>query len=417
MRADSFVAAAGWLLPMSSPPVRDGAILVRDGRIEWIGPRPLLPPAGAGGRLIAYPRSIILPGWINAHTHLNLTAAAGLPRPTPSSFTQWVRRLLQITSGWSEDLVLKSIRAGLDLSLAGGATAVVHQSTAPPLRPFLEHPLRSVVLHEVIGFPQSRCEKLLLEAENWLSEARKACRGTRVTPGLAVHALYSTGPDLACALADLAERQQAPLAIHLSESEEELRFLNDGSGPIRDLLEERNAWDPVWIPPARTPVALAEELGLLKLPLLAVHCNYLTSADRAALVRSPAAVVWCPGSHAFFGHAEHPAPGLVKAGVTVLLGTDSLASNSALDMLREVRLAAARGSEPGGEEWLRSATVESARHLRGAAGPGRLAAGEPADFQIVTSAEEIDDPVEVLLRGTLQVKRVLIDGNICLPGE
>src|SRR5439155_6133245 len=124
-------------------------------------------------------------------------------------------------------------------------------------------------------------------------------------------------------LAVLARERDVPVSIHLAETREELRFLERGGGEFEALLRERGAWDEGWRPPGVSPVRLAAEVGLLELRGAAVHLNYLSADDIALLRQGRLVPVWCPGSHAWFGHDEHPAARLVAAGVPVALGTDS----------------------------------------------------------------------------------------------
>lgn len=411
--AETTVLAASWVLPLTSPPIRDGAVLVEEGKVAWVGPRSELPAPPRPARLIARPASILLPGWMNAHAHLNLTAAAGLLPAGDDGFTGWVRRLIATTERWPSSLVDQSVTAGLDLLLASGTTTVVHQSTLPRLDRFLNHPVRSIVLHEVIGFKDEWCERLLAEARTWLEQARRKCRGTRVQPGLAVHSLYSSGPRLARALAATARECQVPFAVHLAETQDELQFLHRGTGPFRDLLAARGAWDESWRPPQCSPVELADSLGLLAAPGFAAHCNYLTRDDASLLARGSLRPVWCPGSHAFFGHSQWPAELLSQAGTPVCLGTDSLASNNSLDMLREARLAIARAPAGAAEEWLATA-AGSGWPSRAGAG---ISPGAPADLQLVVLDSEPPDPIRALIEDVYRIELVMIDGERVFPRE
>lgn len=405
------MVAASWVLPLTAPPIRDGAVLIEGSEVAWVGPRSELPSATRPAHLIARPASILLPGWMNAHAHLNLTAAAGLLPAGDDGFTGWVRRLIATTERWPPSLVDQAMTAGLDLLLATGTTTVVHQSTLPRLDPFLNHPIRSIVLHEVIGFKDEWCERLLAEARRWLEEAQRKCRGTHVQPGLAVHSLYSAGPRLARALAETARECQAPFAVHLAETQDELQFLQQGTGSIRDLLVDRGAWDDSWRPPGCSPVALADSLGLLAAPGFAAHCNYLTRDDASRLARGSLRPVWCPGSHAFFGHPQWPAVLLSQAGTPVCLGTDSLASNNSLDMLREARLAIAKGPAQAAEKWLATAA--------GAGWPNGSGAGirphAPADLQLLVLDGEPGDPIQALIEGEYRIELVMIDGERVFP--
>jgi 5-methylthioadenosine/S-adenosylhomocysteine deaminase len=154
-----------------------------------------------------------------------------------------------------------------------------------------------------------------------------------------------------------------------------------------------------------------------------VHCNYLADEDVELLARAQLTPIWCPGSHRYFGHRQHPAARLLSAGVEIALGTDSMASNRGLDMLREVRLAAELLPEVPREAWLRAATLGGAEALGLGAITGSLEGGKAADLQVVTvlnsrsgdvaagqETETITDPLSALVDGTVRVRMVLVDG-------
>jgi aminodeoxyfutalosine deaminase len=408
------ILAAEWVLPVVSDPIRDGVVAVEDTKIAWVGPRRDLPSRFLQARVRSFPRSLMLPGWVNAHSHLNLTAALGLVPGTGEGFADWIRQVVRLQERWPPEIVRKSVAAGLDLLASTGTTTVAHVSTMPGLEPFLEHPMRSVVFHEPIGFAGARRRELLRQAEEWLdsAEALIADAGTeRVSLGIAPHAAYSVSAGLLEDLSALAGRKRLPLSIHVSETRAELEFLCTGGGQLRELLEERGAWDPAWSPPGVSPVRYLRDLGLLDRPGLAVHCNYLSEEDAGLLARGRLTPVWCPGSHAFFGHRDHPAGRLLDAGAAVALGTDSLASNMGLSMLREVRLASDLRPDVSPQAWLRGATLTAAEGLGIGSATGSLEAGKAADMQVLEGVpEETTDPLAALFGANLRVRQLLVDG-------
>jgi cytosine/adenosine deaminase-related metal-dependent hydrolase len=410
------LVAAPWVLPICAPPIADGVVAVEAGRIAWVGPRAELPSRFLGARFRAFPGAVVLPGWVNAHSHLNLTGALGLLSGTAEDFPGWARQVIAFLGACPPHLVRQSVLAGLDLLASAGTTTVAHVSTRPELGPFLERRVRAVVFHEAIGFPAARAPGLLEEAREWLEGAsavlERAGAG-HVRLGLAAHAPYSTSAELIAGVAGLARAQGVPFSLHLAETRGETEFLRTGQGPFRELLEERNAWDPAWQPPGLSPVRYAAALGVLGQTGCAVHCNYVDEEELGLLARARLTPVWCPGSHRFFGHAAHPAPRLLGAGARLALGTDSLASNRGLDMLREVRLAAAAAPEVSREAWLRAATLDAAAALGLGHLVGSLEPGKAADLQVVGGVEDAGtatDPLAVLFEGDVRVRWVLVDG-------
>lgn len=416
------VLAADWVIPVASPPIPDGAVALEGGRIAWVGRRPDLPSRFLGASFRAFPQSLLLPGWVNAHSHLNLTGAMGLIRGSADRFPNWIRAVLDFQRRLTPELVHRSVRAGLDLLAYTGTTAVAHTSSFPEVEPFLDHPLRSVVFHEALGFPAAGAAEALREAEEWLDSAEAVIAdagATHVRPGLAAHAPYSTSPQLIRGIALLARRRGVPFSIHLAETREEAAFLRSGAGPFRHLLEELGRWEPGWSPPGTGPIEYAAALGLLgpEGPAgCAVHCNYLEPGDAERIRAGRLVPTWCPGSHLFFGHEPHPAAELIAAGIPVAVGTDSPASNAGLTMLREVRLAAAAcpGTDPW--EWVRAGTLTAARALGLEATCGSLEPGRSADLQVLEGVTEEDrertaDPLAALLGANLRVRLLLVQGK------
>jgi aminodeoxyfutalosine deaminase len=411
--------AAEWVLPVSTEPIRDGVVAVEGSRIAWVGSRRELPSRFLQAPLRAFPRSLLLPGWVNAHSHLNLTAALGLVPGTADRFADWIRSLIRLQSTWPAHVVRQAVVAGLDLLASTGTTTVAHVSALPELEPFLEHPVRSVVFHEIIGFRTDRAGELLRQAEDWLDAAEALLQDAvseRVSLGLAPHAPYTVSPQLFRGIAALAVGRRVPLSIHVAETRVEAEFLETGEGQLRLLLEERDAWDPSWSPPGVSPVQYLADLSLLDPeggPCgLAIHCNYLSDQDADLLARGRLVPVWCPGSHLFFGHRDHPAARLLDAGVPVALGTDSLASNAGLNMLREVRLAAEARPEVARDVWVRAATLVGAEALGLGEVTGSLEPGKAADLQVLEGVrEKTPDPLLALFEATMRIRLVLVDGR------
>lgn len=421
--ADLRILSAEWVLPVSAEPIRDGVVVVEGTRIAWIGPRRDLPSRFLKAPVRAFPRSLILPGWVNAHSHLNLTAALGMVPGSADRFADWVRQIIRLQMSWPPQIIRQAIVAGLDLLVSSGTTTVAHVSTLPPLEPFLDHSMRSVVFHEPIGFRADRAPELLEEAEEWLDSAEALiddAGADQVRIGLAPHSPYSVSPELLRGCALLADRLQIPRSVHVAETRAEAEFLQTGGGQLRELLDERGVWEPSWTPPAVSPVRYLSDLGMIPPATtaqergsvgLAVHCNYLSDEDIRLLAQSRLTPTWCPGSHLFFGHRDHPAQRLLDAGAPVALGTDSLASNAGLSMLREARLAAA--ALPGVDRsiWLRAATLTGAEALGLGRSTGSLETGKAADLQVLYGVpEETPDPLAALFEADLRVRMVLIDG-------
>jgi 5-methylthioadenosine/S-adenosylhomocysteine deaminase len=374
---------------VTGPPLADGAVAIGDdGRIEAVGPAREL---GSGER---FADSVIVPGFVNAHSHLEYAAYAGFGDGLP--FAPWiaihVQRKAKLTLAAMDDMA----RAGAAACLRSGITTVGDCSFAGSAAiACAELGLRGIVYLEVFG----RDESALARFEASRERASESF-SDRVRLGISPHAPYTCSVELyrACAALGL------PLATHLSESEAELAYLAEGAGPwasFAELLVE---------PYGRSAIeALAEE-GVLGRGTLAAHCVYVRPEELSLLASHDVAVAHCPRSNALLGCGIAPLDDLRAAGVRVAIGTDSPASTPSFDMFEELRTAiyVARARERRADalttgDALELSTLGGARTLGLEHELGSLTPGKLADVTIVSLADSpflpIEDPITAVVLG------------------
>ncbi len=370
---------ARWILPVAGPPLERGTITVRGDRIVAVEPRGFRTPDEDLGE------ATILPGLVNAHTHLDLTGAAGLTPPVPGEgFSEWLRRVIAFRRTRSPEQIEADIRAGLAESLRHGVTLLGDISSGGASWPILKDaPVRTVVFWELIGTTLARFESALHSAIVGMSAQPNTptCRW-----GRSPHAPYSVhkhGYELAAQLPGSA-------AVHLAESAAEMELLAHRTGPFVPFLESLGVWEPD---------------GLIREPrewltthpeqrLVVVHGNHLPGDTPLSASQSLAI---CPRTHAAFGHPPHPFREFLARGVNVCIGTDSLASNPDLDVLAEVRELHRRHPDVPAETLLEMATINGARALGFDGDCGTLEPGKCADFVVLPGAG--GDPHASLLTG------------------
>jgi cytosine/adenosine deaminase-related metal-dependent hydrolase len=339
---------------------------------------------GAGGRItavepIARPGNgwHALPGFVNAHCHLDLTSIAG-EELGHATFAEWLSALLPRRGRLADAEIDAAIDAGAARLLAGGTVAVGDvDSFGRSLARLRATPLAGFAFREIVGrFDRERFERIAAELREPEPEHAALHRG------LSPHAPYSTGPEaFAAAFAASGSR---PVASHLAETAEEDELLLRGGGPLAELFARLGFTVPAWGPrPGQGASAAAAVLALAPADarLVVVHGNLLTQAELELCARRRWPLVYCPRSHRYFGRARHPAARLLRLGGIVALGTDSRASNEGLDLWAEMACFRAAEAELDDAAILAAATSggRSALGLE----PAELAAGHPATFQLV----------------------------------
>jgi len=351
------------VLPISAPPIENGAVLLSQNRVTAIGawrelaPRAYEPALDLGA-------VILLPGLVNAHCHLDYTDMTGLP--PQKQFPDWIKGLLALKAAASYTDYAEAWIRGAKMLERTGCTTVADVEAVPELLPevWSSTSLRVFSFLELTGVKSRRTPSEILREAAAKIKSLSSARGSA---GLSPHALYSTMPDLLRQTAVLARRRKWRVTMHLAESSAEQEMYTTQSGPMFDWLKRQRDMSDCQ---GRTPVQQARHYGLLGKNFLAIHANYLDDADIAALAESGSSVVHCPQSHAYFGHAPFPFEKLRAAGVNVCLGTDSLASvlltrraKPELNMFAEMRSFADAHPGVSPETIVRMATRHGARAL------------------------------------------------------
>jgi cytosine/adenosine deaminase-related metal-dependent hydrolase len=335
--------------------------------------------------------------------------------PAGDSFTDWLRRMVRIKTSWTREQFLESWRAGSEMSLRSGITSVGDTLSEHSLLEEVwdDAPVRITPFLELTGLIGDSTADQLLEAT--MRTIDHLCPGSDEI-GLSPHSLYSTATGLNRALAREAANESLSTTMHLAESDEEFDMFQNGRGELFDWLKSlgRDMGDCGGM----SPVQLAEEQGLLNPSFLAVHVNRLAPGDAAILCRHLCRVVHCPGSHAFFSHAPFPYHELVKAGVKVALGTDSLASmdprdgdGPRLSMLDEMQRFAKSFPDVSPEEIVRMGTVNGAYALGAGRAAGELNRQACADFVTLPHDGSLADAWETVVHSGGMPEKVMVAGK------
>jgi aminodeoxyfutalosine deaminase len=384
---------AAWLVPIVRPPIRDGWLLVRKGEIAATGgPADRIPHGHRD--TVDLGRVALLPGLVNAHTHLELSWLRDQVPPAPS-LPAWIRALMARRRTAAADDPAAIVAAVREARASGTALVGDISNTLASVGPLVASGLRAVVFRELIGFQPAAISRQIEALHAALGRAHPS---RRVRVCLAAHAPYSVAPALFEAIA-AARPRGMPLSVHLAESPEELELLVSGGGGFRTLLEELGVWDPAWPVPRCGAVDYLQRFGLLDGSTLIAHGVQLRDDELRRLARAGGTLVTCPRSNDRTGVGAPPIERFYASGVRVAVGTDSLASAPDLDVFAE--LAALRRLAPGvpARRLLDSATRQGARALGFGTELGTLEPGRAADVLAVALPAGVADVEEYLVGG------------------
>jgi cytosine/adenosine deaminase-related metal-dependent hydrolase len=365
------VVSADWVLPVEGPPIEAGAVVMEDGRIAAVG---TVEELGAG---TSYDDAVIVPGFVNAHSHLEYAVYGGFGDGL-GDFAEWITLHIQRKAriGWDEYVDVAKL--GASQCLASGITTVGDCSySGASAVACAELGLRATVYLEVFGADPTRALEHFARIRDRVADAFS----TRVRPGVSPHAPYSVSLELYEACAELG----LPIATHISESPAEVAYLRTGRGAwggYADLLVPS---------PGKTGTHLLAEHGLLGPNVVAAHCVVLDGNEIGLLASTGTGVAHCPRSNAALGCGVAPLVELRAAGARVGVGTDSPASAPSFDFFEELRSvvlsARARAARPdvlSAGEALELGTLGSARALGLDGEIGSLVPGKRADLAVVS---------------------------------
>ena len=385
---------ARYVFPVQSPPIQDGTITVCGDRIVDVAPQV------AGAKTIDLGNVALIPGLVNAHTHLEFSDLVEPLEGAEASFTAWLQAVIQHRRHRPSDETNDrwvSLGKGTSECLETGTTLLGEIATGDwPGNADLPGRIECVVFRELI---QRRAESLESKLEIARQHIAAGQRAACWQPGISPHAPYTTHCELVQRVAELSAETETPVAMHLAESPEEVELLAAHSGPLVCLLRDLDAWDPNAVPRGIEASDYLQMLAQAHRALI-VHGNYLAGSDWDFLAARSAhmSVVYCPRTHDRFGHSSYPLAEMLGRGVRVCLGTDSRASNPDLNLFREIQHVALGHVDVSPADALRLGTLAGAEALGRDHEFGSIAAGKRANLLVLPLPEhQAQDPHELLL--------------------
>lgn len=331
------IYSARWVLPIASPAIENGAVVVDGTLIVGVGPASEIISRFPDANVSDFGMSAILPGLVNAHSHLELTVMRGFLEKEEHDFFAWLRKLtlarMAMTAG---DLFVSAACGAIEAARAGiTCTGDSSSAAAQSMNALREIGLRGIVYQESFGPDPKLAEENVAKLRDQLAKMR-ACESELVHAGVSPHAPYTvSGPQLEL-ISRLAIAERLPVMMHAAESKAEESFMHTGTGAFAEGLRSR-AID--WTAPGMSTVQYLQRHGILETKPLLAHCITIDDKDIKIIHRAGAGVAHCPKSNAKLRHGRAPFVKFLNAGLKVGLGSDSVASNNTCDILEEARFA------------------------------------------------------------------------------
>jgi 5-methylthioadenosine/S-adenosylhomocysteine deaminase len=424
---------ARYVLPVSHPPIENGAVLVRDGRIQDIGYATKLKTRYPDEDTRDFGLAAIMPGFIDAHTHLEYSAMRGLINDVP--YAAWKLHIAEkeklfAPEDWDDSALLGALEA-----IRSGITTVADiTETGASFKAARATGLRGIIYREVGTMERNEVDRVLKDAFADIEEWRRDADTTRLRIGIAPAALFSCHPLVFKGIGEYASDGTA-VACHLAGSREEYEFIRFGSSPfsVHSTEQERGYGIdmPPWLATGVSPVRYILNWGLFEAPnVLAIHCVQVDDADIEKLAENDIAVAVCSRCNAQLAMGIAPLSKLIKAGIRVGLGTDSPAAIDATDPLAEMRIGLLLQRALGNRsdfftsaQMVRLATLGAAEALRVESSVGSLEPGKFADIIALdlsnSNQAPTHDPNSAVVHTATQdnILMTMIGGRILYDGH
>lgn len=440
------IYSARWVLPIISPLIEDGAVAFEESTIIAVGPRTEIVARFPDARVEDFGEAAILPGLVNAHSHLELTVMRGFLEREENDFFAWLRKLtLARLAMTAEDLLVSGTCGAIEAARAG-VTCMGDASSAAreAIGALCLVGLRGIVYQESFGPDPNAARENVAQLRDQTLELR-ALENGQVRVGVSPHAPYTvSGPQLEL-ISRLAIDENLPLMMHAAESKAEQLFMLEGQGVFADGLRSRGI---EWQAPGVSTIQYLKRHGVLETKPLFAHCVNVDDRDLELIKQNFAGIAHCPKSNAKLGHGGAPLAEFIRRDLNVGLGSDSMASNNTCDILEEGRFATLLARLPSNpedpfrkvrlpatdlitaEQALGAATLGGARALGLDDKIGALADGMQADVTVVglngPHQQPVRDPAAALVFGssgrdvlltTVAGKEIYRDGRVTAVDE
>jgi 5-methylthioadenosine/S-adenosylhomocysteine deaminase len=417
------ILAAKYVLPIVGEPIENGAVAIDGDVIAAVGMHDEVRAGFGEVESEDFGNAAIIPGLVNCHSHLELTAMRGALDSVEHDFRAWLLEVQELRSAMTDDDIENAAVDGAREGAAAGVTcfADIGRMGFAGLNALKTVGLRGIVYQETQFSPDNRTadEDFLELAEKY--EKLREDETDLVRMGISPHATYTVSSRLFELIAQYSILNRVPLSIHASEAAEEMALLTNGEGFFNSIYEK---YGFEWHSPHCSPIEYLDRLGVLSARPLLAHCVHASESELKRIASNGASIAHCPKSNAKFGHGVAPFEAMMDADVAVGLGSDSVASNNVCDLLEESRFAALFARNRDGRrrtiaarEVLHTATLGGAKAVGLEKKIGSLEPGKQADIAVISLTHRAQQPVAdieaalVFSSNARDVRMTIVAGN------
>jgi len=415
---------ANYVLPIAAPPIEQGAVVIQGSEIVAVGKHQEIIQQFPDAEVEDLGDAAILPGFVNCHSHLEITSMRGALDNVEHDFSAWLLKVNDLRAGLSDDDICKAAVAGAVEGMHAGVTCFgdIGRFGIAGFEALKTAGLRGIVFQETEFSPDDATAKVDFDKLIEKFELLRKTENELVKVGISPHSPYTVSPKLFQLIAEFAVKNDVKLTIHAAESTDEDELLRNGIGFFTEVYEK---YDIKWKSPKCSTAEYLEHLGVLRAKPLLVHCVTVSDSDIELIAESRSSIAHCPKSNAKLGHGYAPFEAFLDKGIAVGLGSDSVASNNVCDMLEESRFAALAARNRAGtkrfitaKEMLETATLGGAKALGLDDSIGTLEPGKQADIIAVSLAHSAQQPINDIHTGLIfasnarDVTMTMVAGNV-----
>jgi cytosine/adenosine deaminase-related metal-dependent hydrolase len=393
------ILAARYILPIATDPISNGAVAVDGKKIAAVGTLDEIRSRFSKADFEDHGDAAILPGFVNCHSHLEITAMRGFLDDVEHDFRSWLLKLNGLRSEMSDEQIEEAAYLGAVEGMRAGVTCFgdIGRYGRAGLEALKRAGIRGVLFQETEFSPDDRtaAEDFVQLREKYQTLLQDATELVEI--GLSPHSPYTVSPKLFSLIAEFASANDVKITIHAAESTDEDELMINGNGFFTEVYAK---FGVEWKSPGCSTIEYLEKTGILAVQPLLAHCVTVSQGDIAIISRTGSRIAHCPKSNAKFGHGFAPLERFLDAGIPVGFGSDSVASNNVCDMLEESRFASLIARNRSGcsrflsaREMLRAATFGGAQALGLDHKIGTLEKGKQADVIVVGLDHPAQNPV------------------------